>query len=135
MWSIIRLTDDKCSTGKFNTKTNELLKKFQRTSLLMVQNYAKLAWICTLERRQDTEMHRAQNKSVRKHSKTPTERWTTESKNSWVTFLKQFFIHGHRDLFIQELPSPPLPLPSKCGLHDSYKCGHPDWVYSHFICR
>ena len=65
MWSIIRLTDDKCSTGKFNAKTNELLKKFQRTPLLMVQNYAQLARICTLKRRQDAEIYRAQNKSVK----------------------------------------------------------------------
>jgi len=31
----------------------------------MVQNYAKPAQIYTLERRQDAEMYRAQNKSVK----------------------------------------------------------------------
>ena len=61
MWSIIRLTDDKCSTGKFNTKTNELLKNFKE--LLFQWFRIMLNWLEYVLWKEDTEVYRAQNKN------------------------------------------------------------------------
>ena len=61
MWSIIRLTDDKCSTGKFNAKTNELLKNFKE--LLFQWFRIMLNWLEYVLWKEDTEMYRAQNKN------------------------------------------------------------------------
>ena len=61
MWSIIRLTDDKCSTGKFNAKTNELLKNFKE--LLFQWFRIMLNWLEYVLWKEDTEVYRAQNKN------------------------------------------------------------------------
>ena len=61
MWSIIRLTDDKWSTGKFNAKTNELLKNFKE--LLFQWFRIMLNWLEYVLWKEDTEVYRAQNKN------------------------------------------------------------------------
>lgn len=53
----------------------------------MVQHYAKLTQTCTLGRRQDTEMYKAQNESVKAYQDTYRKVSYTVTKNFRVTFF------------------------------------------------